>query len=79
MAKNPSPGRLDYGDYYQLLSTMVFYLGFGMQLMGLACTGLCLLSGLTLGDYGRMELIQFIVGILFFYMGTALKKRCKNS
>lgn len=54
---------------------MVFYLGLGMQLTGLASVGLCLFAGLTKGDYGRLELIQLIGGSLVFYVGTYFKNR----
>ena len=53
----------------------MFYLGVGMQLFGLAAVGLCFINGLQLGDYGRLELTQLIVGSLVFYVGSFLKKR----
>jgi hypothetical protein len=54
---------------------MIFYLGLGMQLSGFASVGLCLLAGMTKGDYGKLELIQLIGGSLVFYLGTYLKNR----
>ena len=51
----------------------LFYLGFGMQLFGMAAVGLCLLSGIQLGDYGRVELAQFMIGMFSFYVGTYFK------
>lgn len=52
---------------------MFFYIGTGMQLVGLASVGLCLLAGLTKGDYGQLELIQLVGGSLVFYLGTFVK------
>lgn len=54
---------------------MLFYVGLGMQLAGFSAVGLCLFSGLTHGDYGRLELIQFVGGAFVFYLGTFFKKR----
>ncbi len=52
-----------------------FYLGLGMQLFGLIAVGLCLISGISVGDYGRFELAQFVFGIFIFYVGNYLKGR----
>jgi len=52
---------------------MYFYIGLGMQLVGLSSVGLCLFAGLSKGDYGQLELIQLIGGSLVFYSGTFLK------
>jgi hypothetical protein len=51
----------------------LFYLGFGMQLFGMTAVGLCLISGIQLGDYGKIELAQLILGMFAFYTGTYLK------
>lgn len=52
----------------------LFYAGLGMQLFGLAAVGICILSGMRLGDYGKIELVQFVGGAAIFYLGTGLKK-----
>lgn len=54
---------------------MKFYIGLALQLIGFSSVGLCLYSGLTVGDYGQLELIQFIGGSGLFYIGTALRSR----
>lgn len=54
---------------------MAFYLGLGMQLVGFSSVGLCLFSGMTKGDYGKLELIQFIGGSFVFYLGTFFKNK----
>lgn len=48
---------------------MVFYLGFGLQLIGLSSVGICFYSGMVKGDYGQLELIQLVGGSLVFYIG----------
>ncbi len=53
----------------------LFYIGFGMQLFGLAAVGLCFFSGVKNGDYGRLELAQLILGSFVFYAGNYLKGR----
>ena len=53
---------------------MNFYFGLGLQLVGLASVGLCLISGLAKGDYGSLDLVLFIGGPGIFYLGTILKK-----
>ncbi len=50
-----------------------FYLGLSMQLMGFSSVGLCLYAGLTKGDYGKLELVQFIGGSAIFYIGSMIK------
>ncbi len=45
----------------------------GLQLVGFFTVGLCLVSGLSQGDYGRLELVQLIAGSVLFYLGTALR------
>ena len=54
---------------------VLFYTGCGLQLMGFVLVGLCLFSGISKGDYGRLELIQFVGGSLIFYLGVFLRKR----
>jgi hypothetical protein len=57
------------------MGTFLFYLGLGMQLFGFAAVGLCLFSGLNSGDYGRIELAQFVGGSFVFYVGHFIKNR----
>ncbi|MCB9060660.1 MAG: hypothetical protein H6622_03960 [Halobacteriovoraceae bacterium] len=54
---------------------MSFYIGLGMQLVGFSSVGICLFSGLSEGDYGKMELVQFLGGSALFYLGQILKQR----
>jgi hypothetical protein len=56
----------------------LFYIGLGMQLFGLTAVGLCFVSGIRNGDYGRLELIQLVGGSLIFYVGNYLKGRSAN-
>jgi len=56
----------------------LFYIGLGMQLFGLTAVGLCFVSGIRHGDYGRLELIQLVTGSLVFYIGNYLKGRSVN-
>jgi hypothetical protein len=56
---------------------MSFYFGLGLQLVGFASVGLCLFAGMTKGDYGYLELYQFIGGSAIFYIGSAIKSRAK--
>ena len=53
--------------------SIVFYIGLAMQLFGITSVGLCLFSGINIGDYGRIELAQFILGTFIFYVGSYLK------
>ena len=53
----------------------LFYVGLGMQLFGLTAVGLCFVSGITNGDYGRLELAQLIIGSFVFYAGNYVKGR----
>jgi hypothetical protein len=55
--------------------TTIFYLGLACQLFGLASVGLCFFAGLKNGDYGRIELVQFIGGGSIFYLGQFLRSR----
>lgn len=52
---------------------MSFYIGLGLQLMGFASVGICLFAGLSKGDYGTIELYQFIGGSAVFYIGAMVK------
>ena len=54
---------------------MSFYFGLALQLIGFASVGLCLFAGLTKGDYGHLELVQFLGGSAIFYIGSAIKGR----
>ncbi len=54
---------------------MLFYIGTGLQVTGFTSVGLCLFSGLNKGDYGKLELIQFVGGFIIFYLGHFLKAR----
>jgi len=45
---------------------MLFYIGTGLQLVGFTSVGLCLFAGLSMGDYGKLELIQFVGGFCIF-------------
>lgn len=54
---------------------MLFYIGLGLQLVGFASVGLCLLAGMSKGDYGQLELIQLVGGSLIFYLGAFIKAK----
>lgn len=54
---------------------MIFYIGLGMQLVGLASVGLCLFAGMSKGDYGKLELIELVAGSLIFYLGAFVKNK----
>jgi len=58
---------------------MLFYIGLGLQLIGFASVGLCLFSGVTVGDYDKIALFQFIGGAGVFYIGHFLKNKGSNS
>tara|TARA_R110002049_G_scaffold167474_4_gene333623 strand:+ start:329 stop:505 length:177 start_codon:yes stop_codon:yes gene_type:complete len=58
---------------------MLFYIGTGLQLVGFTSVGLCLFAGLNKGDYGKLELIQFVGGFCIFYVGHFLKSRGSQS
>lgn len=58
---------------------LFFYIGFGMQLFGLTAVGLCFFSGIQLGDYGKIELAQLVIGSFVFYVGHYLKNRAQAS
>ena len=68
-----------YKKGYFLKMKMLFYVGFGMQLFGMASVGLCLFSGLSVGDYGKIELAQLVIGSFVFYVGNYLKTRASAS
>ena len=52
---------------------MIFYIGLGMQLIGFSSVGICLFSGMSKGDYGKLELIQLIAGAILFHIGQIIK------
>lgn len=54
---------------------MKFYIGLGLQLIGFSMVGLCLFKGLNIGDYGKIELVQFVSGTAIFYVGNFLRGR----
>ncbi|MCK6593618.1 MAG: hypothetical protein L6Q33_00290 [Bacteriovoracaceae bacterium] len=54
---------------------MSFYLGLAMQLIGFSSVGLCLFAGMSKGDYGQLELVQFVGGSAVFYFGTLIKSK----
>jgi hypothetical protein len=56
----------------------LFYIGLGMQLFGLTAVGLCFISGIRHGDYGRLELAQLVIGSFVFYAGNYVKARSVN-
>ena len=57
---------------------MSFYFGLSMQLAGFSMVGLCLYAGITHGDYGKLELIQLILGSFLFYVGTYFKGKARG-
>lgn len=57
---------------------MSFYFGLALQLIGFASVGLCLFTGIKAGDYGKLELFQFIGGSAVFYCGTFFKNRIRS-
>ncbi len=56
----------------------LFYIGLGMQIFGLTAVGLCFISGIQNGDYGRLELLQLVIGSFVFYIGNYFKGRASN-
>lgn len=58
--------------------SVLFYIGFGLQLIGFASVGLCLFAGMSKGDYGQLELIQLVGGSLVFYLGQFLRGKSQN-
>ena len=56
---------------------MFFYIGLGMQLVGITSVGLCLFAGLNKGDYGQLELVQLVGGSILFYLGQFVKSKSK--
>jgi hypothetical protein len=53
----------------------MFYFSVFMQLLGLSFVSVCLFTGISKGDYGKIELFQFIWGSLLFYSGHYLRMR----
>ena len=58
---------------------MGFYIGLFMQIWGFAAVGLCVISGIEKGDYGRIELVQFLGGTSLFYLGNFLRSKGASS
>jgi hypothetical protein len=56
-----------------------FYVGLVMQIFGFSAVGLCLLTGMTKGDYGKLELIQFLGGAFIFYLGHFIRSKGRSS
>lgn len=56
----------------------LFYVALGMQIFGLTAVGLCFISGIRNGDYGRLELAQLVIGSFVFYVGNYLKGRSQG-
>lgn len=54
---------------------MMFYIGFGLQLIGFTTVGLCLFAGISKGQYGQLEFLQLVGGSLIFYFGQFIKGR----
>ena len=54
---------------------MSFYIGLVMQLVGFSVVGLCLFAGMSKGDYGKLELTQFLGGSFVFYVGHFIRSR----
>ncbi|MCY4644890.1 MAG: hypothetical protein OXB88_09755 [Bacteriovoracales bacterium] len=57
------------------MAVFLFYGGLFLQLCGVSSVGLCLFSGISEGDYGRVELVQFVGGTIIFYVGHFLKMK----
>lgn len=56
------------------MTKYLFLAGFILQIFGFLLVTVCLVNGLRLGDYGKIELMQFLSGALFFYLGNWTKK-----
>lgn len=54
---------------------MRYYGGLWLQLAGFVSVGLCLASGVVRGDYGYLELGQFVGGAAAFHLGSLVKGR----
>lgn len=54
---------------------MKYYFGLALQLIGFTAVTICLYIGLTTGDYGQLELIEFLGGAGVFYIGTAIRSK----
>jgi hypothetical protein len=57
---------------------MMFYTGFGLQLIGLTAVTLCLFSGVNKGQYGQLEFLQLVGGSLSFYIGHFLRGKAQG-
>jgi len=53
----------------------MFYFGVFLQLLGMAFVSVCLFTGISQGDYGKLELLQFFWGSVLFYSGHFVRKR----
>ena len=60
---------------YESVMKHFFYVGFGLQLLGIASVGLCLFSGIKNGDYAKFELAQLLLGSFVFYVGHYLRAK----
>lgn len=54
---------------------MLFYIGYGLQLIGFTTVGLCLFAGINKGQYGQLEFLQLVGGSLIFYLGQFVRGR----
>ncbi len=52
---------------------MRFYLGLMLQLFGFTSVGICFFMGIKNGDYGKLELFQFVGGTGVFYLGHFIR------
>ena len=48
--------------------------GFWLQCAGFVSVGACLAAGIVKGDYGYLELGQFVAGSAAFYLGCLLRR-----
>jgi hypothetical protein len=60
---------------YRFRKNIGFHSGLGLQLFGFTAVGLCQFAGLKSGNYGKIELAQFILGMFSFYIGTYIKNK----
>jgi len=67
------------GEISERTRIMGFYVGLVMQIVGFCSVGLCLLAGMTKGDYGKLELIQFLGGSFIFYLGNFMRSKGRSS
>lgn len=55
------------------MGNFIYYFINFMQFIGMALVTVCLGTGIYKGDYGKIELYQFIGGSFLFYMGHFFK------